>query len=272
LSFRFDAPRAHVILALIRRDYALTRSYRYTLVFDLFFGIVNLMIYFYISRTFHGAETPALDGAPTYFDFAAVGIAITVVVEAASTSLADRVRQEQLTGTLEALAAQPLSSTEMSFGMAGFGFFYAMLRAAFYLLVAVAFLGLDASHTSWIGFVAVLVTAGAALSAIGVVLGAVALVFKRGHVLAGVVTFGMALLTGAFFPVSVLPGWLQGIGSVIPTRFAFDGLRAAMFSGSDWAADVAALMVFTVVALPIAAWIFSRAMLLARGAGSLSQY
>ena len=264
--------RGGAVLALVRRDYALTRSYRYTLVLDLFFGFVNLMIYFFISRTFDDPTTPALAGAPSYFDFVAVGIAITVVMEAAATALADRVRQEQLTGTLEALVAQPLSAAEMSLGLAGFGFFFAMVRAAFYLLLATVFLGLDSSNASWLGFVIVLLASGAALSAIGIVLGAVVLVLKRGDVLAGVVTLGMSLLAGAFFPVSVLPGWLEPLARIVPTRFAFDGLRAAIFRGSDWGDDVAALLAFSVVALPVAVWIFARALLMSRRAGSLAEY
>ena len=265
-------PRSHVILALVRRDYALTRSYKYTLILDLVFGFVNLMIYYFISRTFDDPTTPALQGAPSYFEFAAVGIVITVVMEAASTGLAERIRQEQLTGTLEALVAQPVSAGEMSFGLAGFGFFFAMARAAFYLLIAAVFLGLGSSNMSWGGFALVLVASGAALSAIGILLGAVVLVLKRGHVLAGIVTFGMGLLAGAFFPISVLPGWLQALGKVVPTRFAFDGLRAAIFRGSGWSDDFVVLVAFSAVALPLAAWVFGRALRLTSRAGSLAQY
>ena len=264
--------RGAVVLALVGRDYALTRSYRYTLVLDLFFGLVNLLIYFFISRTFDDPTTAALAGAPSYFDFVAVGITITVVTEAAATGLADRIRQEQLTGTLEALVAQPLTAAEMSLGLAGFGFFFAMARAAFYLLVAAVFLGLDSSDVSWLGFAVVLVASGAALSAIGIVLGAVVLLTKRGEVLAGIVTLGMSLLAGAFFPISVLPGWLEPIGKIIPTRFAFDGLRDAIFGGGGWGSDVVALLAFSAVALPLAVWLFARALLLSRRAGSLAEY
>jgi ABC-2 type transport system permease protein len=272
LTFRFRPPRPRIVAALVRRDYSLTRSYKYTLALDLLFGLVNVLIYFFISRTFDGVTPAVLSAAPTYFAFAVAGIAIIVVLEAASTGLADRIRQEQLTGTLEALVAQPVTSTEMSLGMAGFGFFFALTRAAFYLLFAVAFLGLESARISWMGFVAVLAAAGAAFSAIGIVLAAVVLVLKRGHVIAGVVTFGMGLLSGAFFPISVLPGWLQPVGKVLPTRFAFDGVRQAMFRGSGWGDDLVVLLGFSAFALPIAVSIFAGSLLLSRRAGSLGQY
>ena len=38
------------------------------------------------------------------------------------------------------------------------------------------------------------------------------------------------------FPLGVLPGWLEFMGKLLPTRFAFDGVRAALFEGAAWEA------------------------------------
>src|SRR4029450_2981798 len=106
-----------------------------------------------------------------------------------------------------------------------------MIRAAFYLLPSGLFFGVSFSQTDWVGFVTVLIASGAALASIGVLLGALVLVMKRGEVLTGAITFAMGLVSGAFFPIDVLPGWLQAIGSIVPTRFAYDGLRSGVFEG-----------------------------------------
>jgi ABC-2 type transport system permease protein len=249
-----------------------TRSYRLAFVLDLVYGLINLVVYFFISRTFEQAHTAGLNGAPTYFAFVAVGIAITVVIGAASSGLAARIREEQLTGTLEALIAQPLTTTEVSLGLAGFPFLFAIVRAAFYILIAGAFLDLGLGNADWVGFVVVLLAAGVALSALGVLFGGLVLVVKRGEVLAGMIPFAMGLVSGAFFPVSVLPGWLEPIGRIVPTRFAFDGLRNAIFRGEDWGSDAAALALFALVALPLAIAVFERALAYGRKTGSLSQY
>ena len=147
------------------------------------------------------------------------------MLQAASGGLAHRIREEQLTGTLEALTTQPITVPELSFGLAAFQFGFGMIRAAFYLLLSGLFFGVSFSQTDWVGFVTVLIASGAALASIGVLLGALVLVMKRGEVLTGAITFAMGLVSGAFFPIDVLPGWLQAIGSVVPTRFAYDGLR-----------------------------------------------
>ena len=80
-------------------------------------------------------RTADLGDAPTYFAFALVGIAITNVIGAASTGLAYRIREEQFTGTLEAVIVQPVTLGEVSIGLAGYPFLFSMGRAALYILV-----------------------------------------------------------------------------------------------------------------------------------------
>ena len=79
-SFRPSVPRGGVILAVIRRDVLVTRSYRLAFVLDVFFGILNLALFFFISRTFDDIATADLHGAPSYFAFAAVGIVLALVI------------------------------------------------------------------------------------------------------------------------------------------------------------------------------------------------
>ncbi len=265
-------PRGGVVIALVKRDIVVARSYRLAFVLDVVFGLLNLALFFFISRTFTSVHSANLHGAPTYFAFASVGIAITIVVDAASAGLAHRIREEQLTGTLEALLIQPVTTAEVSFGLAAFPFFFAMLRAVFYLVIAAVWFGLDVHRASWPGFALVLLASGLALSALGVLLGAAVLVVKRGDVLVGLVIYAMGLVSGALFPLSVLPGWLQPVGKVMPTRFAFDGLRAAMFTGSGWLTDWAALVGYGVIGIPLSIWVFGRALALAQRQGTLGQY
>lgn len=263
-------PRPAVVHALIRRDYLVARSYRVAFVLDVGFGVVSLFIYFFISRTFDDATAGGLGGAPSYFAFAAVGVALSLVVQVASSRLAQRLREEQLTGALEMLVAQPVASSEMSLGLAGFHFLFAALRAVVYLLIAGLFLSADLSRADWMGFVAVLAAATLAMAAIGIALAAVVLVLKRAELLVALVAMALALVGGAYFPVDVLPGWLQPLANVLPTTFAFDGVRAALYRGEGWATPTLELLAFTAVALPLAILVFGAALDLARRLGSLS--
>jgi ABC-2 type transport system permease protein len=265
-------PKWRVVAAIVRRDFLITRSYRLPFVLDALYGLLELAVYFFISRTFHGFQAASLQGAPSYFAFAAVGIVVAVVVAAAASGLASRLREEQLTGTLEALAAQPVTTAEMCLGLAGFPLLFSVVRAAVYLSVASVWMDLDLSRVSWIGLILVLLATGTSLSVLGVVSGALVLVLKRGDVLANVLLFGTTLLCGSVFPISALPNWLEPIGKVLPLRFAFDGARAALFRGDGWGTDFVVLLVFSLAGLAVAIWIFDLALRRARRAGTLGQY
>ena len=54
----------------MRRDYAITRSYRNTFLLEIAIGVIEILVYFYISRTFTQGSTGDLQGASSYFDFA----------------------------------------------------------------------------------------------------------------------------------------------------------------------------------------------------------
>lgn len=257
--------------ALVKRDFSIARSYRASFILDIFFGIMNLVVFFYISRTVT-LRAGALQDAPNYFAFASVGIALSVVMQSATTGLAARIREEQLTGTLEVLVMEPMSSTQLACGLTGFPFLFGVVRAGLYLGFAGAFLDLSLGRADVLGFVLVLAAAGVALSTVGIALGALVLVFKQGQALAIVVTFGFTLLSGALFPRTLLPGWIQAIGDVLPTSYALDGLRHALFQGSGWQGDFWALAVTAVVLIPLSIWFFSVLLGVVKRTGSLTQY
>jgi ABC-2 type transport system permease protein len=270
--FRLRAPRPRVVAAVVRRDFADTRSYHLAFLLDSTFGILELATYFFISKTFGGFTPGDLQGAPTYFAFAAVGTVMATVITAATSGIGERLRREQVTGTLEALVTNPITSIELCFGLVGFPYLYALLRSIVYLAVAGVFMDLDLGNASWPGFAAVFVTSGLALSAFGILAGAVVLVIKRGDVLVGALVYGLTLVSGAVFPVSALPDWLEAIGELSPLKLSFDGTRAALFGGGDWGSDAAVLAALAAATIPVALVAFSLALSYAKRAGSVAQY
>jgi ABC-2 type transport system permease protein len=162
--------------------------------------------------------------------------------------------------------------TELAAGLAAYPFLFAMVRAAFYILVGGGLLGLSFRQTSWLGFLVMLLAAAAAFSGLGILLGALVLVVKRGTALVGLLIFVLGALSGAFFPLSVLPGWLEAIGRLLPTSYAFSGLRDAIFQGDDWATPALILSAFAAVTIPLALVAFRLALDHTRRAGTLNQY
>ncbi len=81
----------------------------------------------------------------------------------------------------------------------------------------------------------------------------------------------MTFVSGAVFPLSVLPGWLEAIGSVMPTAPAYEGFRNALYGG-EWGTQALILAGVAVVLIPLSVVVFDVALAHAKRRGTLSQY
>ena len=259
---------ARGIAAFIRRDIAQRSMARIPVLLDLVFGVVNLVAFVFISRAVHGGGSTFSGRGLSYFDFAAVGIAFMLVVQAAVTQATTRIGEEQRTGTIEHLVSSPTPVAAVALGLGAYPVMFAMVRTAAYLLLAGIVLGLDIGRTSWVGVAVVLLLGGIATASIGVFLAALAVAFSFGTAGSRVVLVALIFLSGTYFPVDVLPAWAQSLGYLLPTRFALDGLRETI-AGSPWVGSAAALAATAVVGIPLSVLAFAAAVRFASRRGTL---
>ncbi|MBR0674119.1 ABC transporter permease [Neoroseomonas soli] len=114
----------------------------------------------------------------------------------------------------------------------------------------------------------------AALMAMGwaVALAVTALILRHGagaEALAWGVMFGIAPFAAVFYPVAVLPGWLQPVALAIPAAHVFEGMRAALIDGRIAWDHLAWAVVLDGVWMAVAAWIFLAQFHAARVRGAL---
>jgi ABC-2 type transport system permease protein len=66
--------------------------------------------------------------------------------------------------------------------------------------------------------------------AIGLVVAALVLRYGLGaENLAWATIFAVAPVSGVYYPISALPGWLQAVAALLPSSHVFEGMRAVMF-------------------------------------------
>jgi ABC-2 type transport system permease protein len=262
--------RLVAIQGLWARELRESRRRWVALALDLTFGALNLLVFFYIARTVGPSSRPLLDGAPDYFAFAAAGIALLLVVQSAAVAQVARVRREQSAGTLEALAAQPVSVAELALGLTGAGYLLAAGRALLYLGFAVLVLGLDASRADVLGVLVIVALACTSFMALGIALLALALVVRGGESLVRVGVVAIGFVSGAYFPAGRLPDALAAVANVTPPHIALDGLRAALFRGDAWMLDACWLALGTAVVFPLALLAFAGALRSLKARGQLT--
>ncbi len=261
-----------IVRAVARRDLDNARSYRAGYVIEAASALFGISIYYFISETFQSTRAADLNGAPSYFAFALVGVVLTLVIQSATIGLARRIRDEQLTGTLEAVVVQPVRDAELGLALACYPFMYSGIRAAVYLLGADLVLGVDFSKADWVGVALVLLATTGLFFALGLVFAALVMVVKQAQAVAALGTTALALLGGAYFPTSVLPSWLEPLATIAPPRLAFDGARAALYTGSGWTDEVAALVLIAAVFVPAGLFLFARSLDWQRRRGTLGEY
>ena len=264
-----------VLLAFLRRDAAIQTSYRAALALEFVATVFTLAMFFYLSRIVDTSELSRKSGFDQgYFAFVLVGLAMLEIMHSGLTSLANRIRQDQTTGTLEALMATPTGPSPVVL----FSGAYDLLRAtalgvAMIVIAEVAFgLGLKLDPAS-IGLSLLALGACVLMFApIGVLAAGFTIVFKQTRGFIALLSQSFVLLAGAYVPLAILPEPLHTIGEILPFTWGLDALRAALFEGRAEVGKLALLVGFTAALMPVALWVFNRALQRARRDGSLAQY
>ena len=108
---------------------------------------------------------------------------------------------------------------------------------------------------------------GIAMAVIGIILR-----FGLGaESLAWVLVFAFAPISAVYYPVSVMPEWLQMVAWAPPSAYVFEGMRAVLFEGTFRLDLLAGAMMLNVVYFVIGAGVFWLAYRSARKEGRLLQ-
>jgi ABC-2 type transport system permease protein len=260
-------------LAFVRRELATYASYRAKLALGLASLVLSLVTFSFVGKVVAGAGSGFVTQyGMSYSSFAVVGIFVHSLAISGLHSFRSAVRREQLQGTLELLLTTRLPSPVLVV-LAGAGeLAITVLGGAALMAGGAALIGLDLRLSpSLAGALALylLVMCGVGLASAGVIM-----VSKEGEPISWAVSGAAGLLGGVYFPVDMLPGWLQAGARVLPTthalavaRYGAEGTTAPGSSGSLLFLAVSAAASL-VVGLAVLEWGCRRA----RNAGTLGHY
>ncbi len=260
--------------AFVRRDWKVARSYRLQFFLELGSIPLALGLFFFLSRIVDTSDLPDEGNLQQgYFAFAAVGIAVLRMVQTSLSSFSTKLRNEQTTGTFEALLASPVTPSVVVLGSASFEILRAMVAGLVTLGVAVLFgVRFNLGPGSVLGILVGLPALMATFAAVGVAVAACAVIFKQITALLGLITTGLSLLAGVYYPIDVLPAPLEMIAEALPFTWGIDVLRSALLQGEVAGTRLGLLVGFAVASLPLSLWLFGLSIDRARRQGSLTQF
>jgi len=264
------------LLAFLIRDFHTETSYRFGFLMGISGVFFRVFIFYFLAQLVNSSAAPLLsDYNGDYFAFVLIGIAFGGYFSTGLTGFADALRQAQTTGTLEAMIMTPTPVSLLIVGSAAWSYTYTTFRVLIYLLIGVLLLGLDLGQANVPAALLSLLLAIISFASIGIIAASVIMVIKRGDPITALFGNLANLIGGVYYPIEILPKWLQFFARLLPITYALRAMRLSLLNGASWAElapDLWALLVFCVVLFPLSLLIFRFAVEQARADGSLAQY
>jgi ABC-2 type transport system permease protein len=187
--------------------------------------------------------------------------------------LTETVAWERWEGTIEYTFMAPLARPVHLFGMGLFAVAYGVVRAVLLFGVVAAFFGLHLAEANFASAIVVLVVASISFIGIGMMTAVLPLISPEKGMQLGFVAQGLLLVvSGVYYPVSVLPDWMQWVSKISPATYALRGIRGSILEGQGllWA-NVWPLLVIGVISIPLGLGVFKRGEVYAKRHGKLKR-
>jgi ABC-2 type transport system permease protein len=260
--------------AFLKRDLLENLSYKSAVLFDVLSVLAHLVTFFFITKLIGaGAGVYLKEYGGSYFPFVLTGIAFSGFSASALTAFSSAVIKEQSTGTLEAILVTPTSPWTVMGASFVWTFLASLAEVALYLVLGAGVFHVDFSRINVPASVIFLLLTVVSLSGPGLLSAAFTLVFKRGDPVSYFFNAGSRFLAGVYFPISLLPTGLQRLSGCLPLTYSLRALRGAVMGGKgvgDLGHELVALLLFSLICLPVSVVLFNRALSRAKKEGSLS--
>jgi len=261
----------HAFMAVMRRDLTIYLSYRTRLVSQVLTSVFSLTLFYYVSKLVHvsGFKSPS-----DYFAFVVVGISMIGVMYSCF-SIPDLLRQELVAGTFDRLLLSPFGAVRSLLAMTLFPLFYSFVLAAITLGLGCAVFGLRLHWSTVPLSVPAMALALVAFLPFGLLFAALTVVVKQGSVGTTWVIALLSIVGGLYFPVSLLPHWVQTAARLQPFTAATTVLRHLLVGTSVGGSPDEALVrlaLFAVVLVPGSILVLSGAIRLGQRRGTIIEY
>ena len=199
-------------------------------------------------------------GKQNYFQFVAPGIIIMVVVMAVMIGLAASISREKELGTLDGILVAPIPRICIILGKALSQTTRGLLQGSIVLLLSIFLFGVRIYGS--ISLVVLLLFLGVfSFIGLGILISALAAEQETAMTIMMTLTFPMIFLSGVFFPIEQMPGFMQIISKILPLTYAIEALRKVIILGAEISSlgkELTVLIAFGTATLAISVPLFNR--------------
>jgi len=263
-------------LAFLKKDFLVESSYKLAFLFNIFSVLTSVLVYYFIDKLFGQRLVPHLEAyGVNYFSYVLLGMAFFSYAGTGLGSFANRIRGEQMSGTLEAVLATPTRPSTLLFSLGLWNFCIATFDLIIYLVLGAFFFHIDFSNVNIPAALLIFLLTATSFSGLGILSASFILVLKRGNPVSWVISSLEGLVGGVYFPIAVLPAWLQVVAKCLPITYTVRAIQLAVYQGygiRQLRTEIGFLFAFSIILIPLSLFVFRHALRRARANGSLAQY
>jgi ABC-2 type transport system permease protein len=261
--------------AFVERQTNLWKRYWLWEVVWLVYGVVNTLAITFIAREAEHSGTTAVDKVQRLTLFLLIGTLVWAYLSAVLDDMSLVITWERWEGTIEHTLMAPVPRAVHLIGMSVFGLLHAFIRTALILVCALPFFHVDFGRADFLTAGLVVAVGSISLLGLGILTGILPMLYpERGEQMSFMVQAVVLLVSGVYYGVDVLPGWLQAAANASPATYLLRGIRHAVLDGAGIGAEaktIGILAVFGVILVPLSLVCFSAAETWARRTGRLKR-
>ncbi len=259
--------------AFLKRDFLSEVSYRLNFLLQIA-GMFFSVAAFYFMTKLMDPKAAGFDGISP-FPWLLVGLAFQFYFSTALYAFSEKVRSEQMLGTLEAMLVSPTPTSIVIFSSAAWDFTFGAIRVIVYLLFATLVFGVHLYFNSAGALLLGVLLTLLSSAGLGILSASFILYFKRGNPINFFLSATTTFFGNVFFPSQQLPAWLQPVSEVLPITWSLRIVRGALLQGrplGELREELLRLALLTALLLPLGILFARIAIRRAKKEGSLVQY
>ena len=263
--------------AFVEREIALSKRYWAWEIVWLVYGIVTSLSVAYI-----GLAAPAISGGQV--DEAAVSRFVLYLIVGTIAwrflgiifeNIGEVIAWERWEGTIEYTFMSPVPRLTHLLGMCAATLVRSLAFSVAILAAVTLFVPVDLSKANALSALVLLGVGALAFIGLGIASASFPLMWtEKGLQMAYIVQAVVLLVSGVYYPVEVLPGWMQVLATISPATYVIRGMRSALMDGADLAMlwpEIWPALVVGVLSIPLGLRLFMAVERYAKRTGRLKR-
>ncbi len=232
-----------------------------------------------LSITYIGAAMERISGADVNTDYLVLYLLIGTLVwrflSILFNDISEMIQWERWEGTIEYTLMAPIHRLTHMVGQTLFAILHGALFTLGIAVIIILFFDVSLEGANVLGALLVLLAGSFSFIGLGIMASVLPLLFpERGAQMTNVVQALLLLFSGVYYPVEVLPGWMEAIARVSPATYVLVNIRAALLQGEPTRSLLPIIVLLSlagVILTFVGLWVFRQAELYAKRTGRLKR-